>query len=63
MQEIELKDMGIYIEQLTDALRDMLPENCGLEDDPSGKHRPSFEKCERARDLLSASQADPALPK
>lgn len=34
------------------ALRGMLPENCGLADDPSGGGRPSFEKCEAARRLI-----------
>jgi|SRR6185437_585244 len=41
------------IGELTEAARGMLPENCGLADDPSGGHRPSFEKCERLRSALA----------
>ena len=42
---------------LVNALRKMLPENCGKGDDPSGLRRPSFEKCEAARDALAKAGA------
>ncbi len=34
---------------LLEALKAMLPENCGPADDPAGHRRPSFAKCEVAR--------------
>jgi hypothetical protein len=44
---------------LVTALSGMLPENCGMGDDPSGLHRPSFEKCEMARKLIVEAAARP----
>lgn len=52
MQKTELASLMAYVEELKATLKAMLPENCDLGDDPSGGHRPSFETCERARDLI-----------
>jgi hypothetical protein len=51
----QVSTLSRQLEEAREALSDMLPENCDLSDDPSGKRRPSFSKCERARNLLSSA--------
>lgn len=51
-----MRQSGNY-QALVEALKAMLPENCGMADDPAGHHRPSFEKCEAARAAIAKAGA------